>query len=184
MRNFTTFLNGGNIDQYFLDRLSRISAKHRELVFETLDEFQRNRNLNYTCIYPAPGCHLYDKYFENPRNSNQLIHRYLFSRNELYTLTKQISEYQRQAQAILNQNNPNYNKKSMNQDLESPLNEEDEESDDLSEKQLSEKSNDSNNNSQKDESENKKKQGESIRTNTTQNKSVNEQMSEDKVDED
>jgi len=39
MRNFTTFLNGGNIDQYFLDRLSRISAKHREQVFETLDEF-------------------------------------------------------------------------------------------------------------------------------------------------
>ena len=96
MRNFTAFLNGGNIDQYFLDRMSRVSAKHREQVFETLDEFQRNRNLNYTCIYPSPGCHFYDKYFESPRTSNQLIHRYLFSRNELYTLTKQISEYQRQ----------------------------------------------------------------------------------------
>ena len=146
MRNFTTFLNGGNIDQYFLDRLSRISAKHREQVFETLDEFQRNRNLNYTCIYPAPGCHLYDKYFETPRNSNQLIHRYLFSRNELYTLTKQITEYQRQAQAILNQAMPNVMKKDinkMNQDLESPLNEEDEGDDDLSDENMSEKSNES-----------------------------------------
>ena len=48
-------MSNGALDQYFLDRLSKISAKHREFVFETLDEFQRNRNLNYTCIYPAPG---------------------------------------------------------------------------------------------------------------------------------
>ena len=38
-KNFSTFLLGGNIDHYFLERLSRISAKHRELVFDTLDEF-------------------------------------------------------------------------------------------------------------------------------------------------
>ena len=44
--------------------------------------------MNYTCIYPAAGCHMYDKYFEAPRASNQLIHRYLFTKNELYTLTK------------------------------------------------------------------------------------------------
>jgi hypothetical protein len=82
-------LVGGNIDSYFLERLSRISAKHRELVFDTLDEFQRNRNMNYTCIYPASGSQMYDKYFENGgRQSNQLIHRYLFTNNELYTLVK------------------------------------------------------------------------------------------------
>ena len=55
IKNYTEFLNSSSFDQYFLDRLSKISAKHRELVFETLDEFQRNRNMNYTCIYPAPG---------------------------------------------------------------------------------------------------------------------------------
>lgn len=88
MRNFTSFLNGGNIDQYFLDRLSKISAKHRELVFETLDEFQRNKNLNYTCIYPAPGSQSYDKFFAQPRPSNQVVHRYLFTKNEFYTITK------------------------------------------------------------------------------------------------
>lgn len=90
MRNFTSFLTGGNIDQYFLDRLSKISAKHRELVFETLDEFQRNRNMNYTCIYPAPGSQLYDKFFISPRPSNQIVHRYLFTKNEFYTIAKQI----------------------------------------------------------------------------------------------
>jgi hypothetical protein len=56
IRNYTEFLNNGTLDSYFLDRLSKISAKHRELVFETLDEFQRNRNMNYTCIFPSPGC--------------------------------------------------------------------------------------------------------------------------------
>lgn len=89
-------MNNGSLDQYFLDRLSKISAKHRELVFETLDEFQRNRTLNYTCIYPAPGSQLYDKYFVSARPSNQLVHRYLFTKNELYSLVKQITLYQKQ----------------------------------------------------------------------------------------
>jgi len=62
--SFGYFLQTGQVDQYFLDRLSRISAKHREMVFETLDEFQRNKNMNYTCIYPTAGCYQYDKYFE------------------------------------------------------------------------------------------------------------------------
>lgn len=56
LKDFTYFLNSGGVDQLFLDRLSKLSAKHRELVFETLDEFQRNRNMNYTCIFPTPGC--------------------------------------------------------------------------------------------------------------------------------
>jgi hypothetical protein len=62
--SFTSFLTGGNIDQYFLERLSRISAKHRELVYETLEEIQRNKNMNFTCIFPSAGCYQYDKYFE------------------------------------------------------------------------------------------------------------------------
>jgi hypothetical protein len=70
MRKYSQFLCDGNLDSYFLERLSKISAKHRELVFETLDEFQRNKNMNFTCIFPSPGCHVYDKYFEQPRPSN------------------------------------------------------------------------------------------------------------------
>lgn len=62
--SFGNFLAQGNVDQYYLDRLSRISAKHRELVYETLDEMQRNKNLNFTCIYPAAGCYLYDRFFD------------------------------------------------------------------------------------------------------------------------
>jgi hypothetical protein len=70
-RNFAKFLADGNVDQYFLERLSRISAKHRELVFETLDELQRNRTMNFTCIYPSAGCVQYDRYFEGGgRQSN------------------------------------------------------------------------------------------------------------------
>jgi hypothetical protein len=92
--SFPFFLQTGNLDNYFLERLSRISAKHREIVFETLDEFQRNKNLNYTCIYPTAGCHQYDKYFEGGgRASNQLLHKYLFTKNDLFTITKQIAEY-------------------------------------------------------------------------------------------
>jgi hypothetical protein len=87
--SFTSFLADGNIDPYFMERLSRISAKHRELVYETLDEFQRNKNMNFTCIFPSAGCYQYDKFFEGGgRQSNQLIHKYLFTKNELYALTK------------------------------------------------------------------------------------------------
>jgi hypothetical protein len=70
LRGFTKFLNSGNLDQFFFDKLSKVSAKHRGMIFETLDEFNRNRNLNFTCIYPAPGCSSYDKYFQGPRPSN------------------------------------------------------------------------------------------------------------------
>lgn len=95
--SFTSFLADGNIDPYFMERLSRISAKHRELVYETLDEFQRNKNMNFTCIFPSAGCYQYDKFFEGGgRQSNQLIHKYLFTKNELYALTKQISDLLKQ----------------------------------------------------------------------------------------
>lgn len=53
--------------------------------------------MNYTCIFPSAGCQQYDKFFEGGgRASNQLIHKYLFTKNELYALTKQICDYQKQ----------------------------------------------------------------------------------------
>ena len=99
LRAFTKFLKSGNLDPYFFDRLSKVSAKHREMVFETLDEFHRNKTMNYTCIYPSPGSSSYDKFFSGPRLSNQLVYRYLFTKNEVYSLIKQVSEFQRQTQS-------------------------------------------------------------------------------------
>ena len=96
LKDFTSFLASGNVDQYLLERLSRVSAKHREFVYETLDEFQRNRQMNYTLIYPASGSNRYDKYFDSLRQSNQLLYKYLFTKNELYSLTKQLSDQQKQ----------------------------------------------------------------------------------------
>ena len=95
LKSFSQFLKSGNIDQYFFDRLSKVSVKHRELIFETLDEFHRNKSMNYTCIYPSPGSSSYDKFFQGPRPLNQLVYKYLFTKNEVYTLIKQISEFQR-----------------------------------------------------------------------------------------
>lgn len=93
------FLTGGKIDQYFLDRISKISAKHRELLFETLEEFQRNKTMNFTCIFPSAGSCLYDHYFEQSRTSNQLLHKYLFTKNDLYQLSKQISDFQKKEES-------------------------------------------------------------------------------------
>jgi len=54
--------------------------------------------MNYTCIYPSAGCQQYDKFFEGGgRQANQLIHKYLFTKNELYALTKQICDFQKQS---------------------------------------------------------------------------------------
>lgn len=72
---------------------------------------QRNRNLNFTCIYPAAGSYQYDRFFDGGgRQSNQLIHRYLFTKNELFALTKQISDFQRQI--IKNKYGEDYNSQS------------------------------------------------------------------------
>ena len=48
----------------YIDRLSKISAKNRELLREHLEELSRNRKNNYTIIFPAPGTNSYECYFE------------------------------------------------------------------------------------------------------------------------
>lgn len=101
LKDFTYFLKSGGVDGFILDRLSKVSAKHRELLYETLDEFQRNRNMNYTCIFPALGSNNYDRYFQGPRPANHLLYKYLFQRNEIYSLKKQIYDSLLQAQREL-----------------------------------------------------------------------------------
>ena len=46
-----------------LERISKISAKHRSLLLETLSEFERNTRLNFTRVFPSPGCSYYDQFF-------------------------------------------------------------------------------------------------------------------------
>lgn len=60
-----------------LEKISKVSAKHRALLFETLWEFERNTRLNFTRIFPSPGCSYYDSFFETIRPNNKLIYKYL-----------------------------------------------------------------------------------------------------------
>lgn len=50
--NYTRF---EGFDFSKLEQLSKINAKHREILRDTLEEFQRSNNTNFTRIYPAPG---------------------------------------------------------------------------------------------------------------------------------
>ncbi len=43
------------IDLSLIEKLSKVSAKHRELLREHLEEFSRNSKNNFTRVYPAPG---------------------------------------------------------------------------------------------------------------------------------
>lgn len=52
------------IDLIAIEKLSKVSAKHRELLREHLEEFARNKKNNFTRVYPSPGSNHYDMYFE------------------------------------------------------------------------------------------------------------------------
>ena len=68
-----------------MERLSKISAKHRELLREHLEEFcimrqftnipgttqavMRARKHNFTRIFPAPGTNTYDMYFSGEQGT-------------------------------------------------------------------------------------------------------------------
>ena len=54
-----------------------VNCRYRELVRETLGEYQRRGN--YIRIYPAKGCDMYDGYFSGPRPYNKAVYRALFS---------------------------------------------------------------------------------------------------------
>jgi hypothetical protein len=71
------------IEVPLLEKVSKISAKHRSLLIEVLGEFERNVRLNFTRVYPAPGTHHYDRFFEAVRPNNRLIYKYLLEKTEL-----------------------------------------------------------------------------------------------------
>jgi hypothetical protein len=71
-----------------LDKISKISAKHRSTVFESLSEIERNVKLNFTRIFPAAGTNFYDRYFEGERPFNKLAYKYLCQKTELSQLTE------------------------------------------------------------------------------------------------
>jgi hypothetical protein len=43
------------IEINLLEKISRVSAKHRSVLLEVLSEMERNTRLNFTRIYPAAG---------------------------------------------------------------------------------------------------------------------------------
>ena len=43
------------IEVHLLEKISRISAKHRSILIEVLSELERNNRLNFTRVYPAAG---------------------------------------------------------------------------------------------------------------------------------
>ena len=71
-------------DEKGFEKLSKLSAKHRDIVREALEEFGRCKN--FTRIFPVSGTHYYDKFFEQPKQSNRILYRYLYSKTELSTL--------------------------------------------------------------------------------------------------
>lgn len=79
------------IELSVLNKISKISAKHRALLLETLGEFERNTRLNFTRIYPSPGSSYYDKFFETTRQNNKLVYMYLCQRTELWAIIEQSS---------------------------------------------------------------------------------------------
>jgi hypothetical protein len=60
------------------EKLSKISAKHRDQLREHFLEFERNSKSNYTRIFPASGTIGYDVYFEQPRSANKLLYKYMY----------------------------------------------------------------------------------------------------------
>ena len=66
------------------EKLSKVSAKHREILKETLEEFTRVKN--FTRIYPVSGSNYYDKFFETQRSSNKVLYKFLYGRSELSTI--------------------------------------------------------------------------------------------------
>ena len=69
-----------------LEKISKISAKHRSVLTEVLSELERNVRLNFTRFYPAAGTQHYDRFFDAVRPNNRLVYKYLFEKTELSSI--------------------------------------------------------------------------------------------------
>lgn len=58
-----------------MKRMSQLRFK--DVLKETLAELER-KGRNFVCIYPAPGCEVYDKFFTQLRPLNKFLSRVLF----------------------------------------------------------------------------------------------------------
>ena len=71
------------IDVNLLDKLSRVTVKHREILKDALEEFARNKKRNFTRVYPAPGSNYYDQFFEQTRHINKMMYKLLYQPSEV-----------------------------------------------------------------------------------------------------
>jgi hypothetical protein len=51
--------------------------RYKNVIKESLEEMNR-KGKNFACIYPAPGCEVYDRFFTVLRPLNKLIARILY----------------------------------------------------------------------------------------------------------
>jgi len=51
--------------------------KHKEIVLESLREFQRKGN--YIRIFPGKNSNMYDQYFQGVRSINRILYKVLYS---------------------------------------------------------------------------------------------------------
>jgi hypothetical protein len=58
-----------------MKRMSQL--KFKDVLRETLQEIER-KGKNFVCIFPAPGCEVYDKFFTQIRPLNKFLSRVLF----------------------------------------------------------------------------------------------------------
>jgi|JI10StandDraft_1071094.scaffolds.fasta_scaffold411215_1 hypothetical protein len=66
------------------EKIFKISAKHREILRESCEEFERGSN--FTRIFPAFGSHIYDQYFEQQKPNNKILYKYLYTKTDLSDL--------------------------------------------------------------------------------------------------
>jgi hypothetical protein len=64
--------------EMYLPVMKKLSQlKYKNIIKESLDEINR-KTKNFACIYPAPGCEIYDKLFIAIRPLNKLLARILY----------------------------------------------------------------------------------------------------------
>lgn len=66
------------------EKIFKISAKHREIIRESCEEFERCNN--FTRIFPSYGSQIYEKYFEQQKQNNKLLYKYLYTKTDLSDL--------------------------------------------------------------------------------------------------
>ena len=64
MGNTSQVMTYDGVEVQILEKISKVSAKHRALLLEIYGEFERNTRLNFTRIFPTAHTCDYEKFFQ------------------------------------------------------------------------------------------------------------------------